>query len=130
MRKVNDKEFAAIIALPGPERYGHFVRHVADTEEVWSLRGADGWVLTAADDGPELVPIWPHPRYAEACAKGLWQGAQPEAIALDRWLAAWTPGISRDGRQVAVFPTPDGQGVVVSAEQLRDDLAEECSLYE
>jgi hypothetical protein len=130
MRRVSDKEFAAVSALAGPDRYWHFLRHVADTEQVWSLQSADGWVLMSAADGPELVPVWSHPRYVEACAQDDWQHARAAAIPLDRWLEGWTPGMVRDGRQVAVFPTPGGKGVVVSPEQLRDELMAECSQYE
>ncbi len=68
MRTISDAEFAAVCALPAAERYAHFVKQVADGEEVWSLRNADGWVLSGNEAGDELVPVWPHARYAEACA--------------------------------------------------------------
>lgn len=122
MRQVNDHQFAAVSASSGPDRYGHLVEHVADAGEVWSLRGPDGWALLADDDGRELVPVWPHPRYAVACAVGTLAGTEPASIPLDRWLEGWTPGIAKDGRLVAVFPTPAGAGVVVPPERLRDDL--------
>ncbi len=130
MRLVNDSQYAAVVALSGPDRYSHFVRHVADVEEVWSLRTAEGWVLASAENGRQLVPVWPHPRYAAACATGNWQGAEPAQIPLDRWLEAWTSGMQRDGRDVTVFPTPSGQGVVVPPQRLHDDLLKECSQYE
>jgi hypothetical protein len=130
MRRVTEKEFAAVTALAGADRYRYFIRHVADTEKLWSLKSAEGWVLMSAGDGPELVPVWPHPRYAQACAVSAWRGAEPAVIPLDRWLEGWTPGMARDGRHVAVFPVPGGQGVVVSPDRLRDDLLEECSQYE
>ena len=123
MRQVNDRQFAAVSALPGPDRYGHMVEHVADAGELWSLRGPDGWALLADDGGRELVLVWPHPRYAAACAVGPLAGTEPASIPLDRWLDAWTPGIATDGRLVAAFPTPAGAGVVVPPDRLRDDLA-------
>jgi len=130
VRDVSDKEFEAVFALDGGERYNHFVRHVADTEEVWSLRSEQGWVLTSDDDGIEFVPVWPHPRYAEACAVGYWKDAQPTSISLELWIEKWTPGMIKDSRQVAVFPTPSGEGFVITPQALRDDLLEECSQYE
>lgn len=129
-KAVTDREFAAVSALPGPDRYSHFVGQVADREEVWGLRGPDGWVLAADDDGRPLVPIWPHARYAEACAAGAWAGAAPEAIPLDRWMDAWLPGLTRDGRGVAVFPVPGGSGVPVDAVRLAADLSEALEQYE
>ena len=76
---VKDQEFVAVTALTAPARYSHFIEQVADWEIVWSLRGQDGWVLAAADDGQLLAPVWPHSRYAEACANGDWSNAAPEA---------------------------------------------------
>jgi hypothetical protein len=124
MKRVNDKEFAAVSALPAPERYGHFVGQVADWQEVWSLRAPSGWMIVGDDEGRECVPVWPHKCYAEACATGEWEGFEAAAIPLSRWLEAWIPGISRDGRAVAVFPVSGGRGIVVTAERLRDDLLE------
>jgi hypothetical protein len=126
---VDDKEFAAVSALPPAERYAHFVKRVADTEEIWSLRGHEGWVL-AGDGERELVPVWPHARYAAACATGVWSGAEPSTIALEEWLEAWSRGIARDGRGISVFPLPAGPGVVTEASRLRDDLLLELQQYD
>lgn len=129
-KTVSDREFAAISALPGPDRYSHFIGQIADWEEVWGLRAADGWVLAADDSGQPLMPVWPHARYAEACAVGAWAGAAPEAIPLDRWLEAWLPGLTRDDRGLAVFPVPGGAGVPVEAERMAADLSEALEQYE
>lgn len=126
---VSDQEFAAVSALPPAERYAHFVKRAVDTEEVWTLRGQEGWVL-AGDPARELIPVWPHPRYAAACASGEWEGAEPTRIALDDWLAAWLPGIERDERAVAVFPVPDGPGALAEPARLRGDLLRELEQYE
>ena len=63
---VSDREFAAVSALPPAERYAHFVKRAADTEEVWSLRSRDGWAL-AGDSARQLIPVWPHPRKRGFC---------------------------------------------------------------
>ncbi len=127
---LNDQEFENVMNLPGPRRYEYFVKRTADWEELWTLRGEDGFVLVGDDEGSEYVPVWPHRRYAEACATDEWAGLQPEAIALHDWLEVWIPGMTRDSRSVAVFPLPKGQGVVVSPERLKEDLEGEISLLE
>jgi hypothetical protein len=116
--------------LPAAKRYEYFVKKVADRQELWSLKASDGWVMASDQTNKEVFPIWPHSRFAEACAKDNWHGCTPQSIALKDWLAKWIPGLSRDQRAVAVFPTTANRGVVVSPEKLRADLIAECEKYE
>ena len=127
--RISDREFEAILALAGPERYAHHIKRVADTEQLWSLAAPGGWVL-ASDGRREPVPIWPHPRYAAACATNTWKDAEPSAIRLDDWLTKWLPGIARDGRAIAAFATPTDRAVVVESERMRADLEAELEHYE
>lgn len=126
---VNDQEYASVMTLDPPKRYAYWIKRVADWEEVWSLASPDGWVLMGDDEGRELVPVWPHPRYASAFASGDWEGCEPKAISLDDWLGKWVPGMERDGQLVAVFPTLDGKGIRRFPAQVRDDLEEELENY-
>jgi hypothetical protein len=123
-KQVNDQEFGAVSGLPAPERYSHFLRHVADWGEVWGLKAAGGWVMSADDRGRRLMPVWPNPRYATVCATGDWADATPTAIPLDRWREAWLPGMQRDGIGLAVFMRPNGQGVLVEPDRHASDLDE------
>jgi hypothetical protein len=130
MKKISYQELSNVISLTGPERYAYFVRVVADCEELWTLRTSEGYFLLADSDERQLIPVWPHRRYAEAFADAQLKGAKPAAIALEKWVEAWTSGLKTDNRGVAVFPVPSGKGVVVTPDQLREDLLEECNQYE
>ena len=121
MKQIHDKEFATLTGMSAPDRYSVFLDRVADWEEVWSIRSANGWCLMADDSGVEMIPVWPHERFATACASNNKQ-EQAASIALDDWLDKWLPGMLKDGRQVAVFPVPCGHGFVVSPARLRTDL--------
>lgn len=129
MKKMHDKEFTALLRLPAAERYSLFIRRVADWEEVWSLRTDQGWSLMANDQGVELIPVWPHQRFADACADPQ-KKELSAAISLNDWLKKWLPGMEKDGRQIAVFPVPDGKGMVVSPARVKADLLIECAQYE
>ena len=131
-KEISDAEFLGVTALTGPERYSHFVRQVADFEEVWSLRTKEGWVSMGTESGTRSIPVWPHQRYAEVFATGEWADTKAESIDMKAWLERWLPGMSSDGTHVAVFPViePTGRGVVVSPEQLRLDLEKELEQYE
>jgi hypothetical protein len=123
---LKDKEFRSVTALPGAQRYEYFLKRVIDAELVWSLVGADGWILYGDNEGHETVPVWPHEKYAEACAVGDTESLKPRSIELKAWLERWLPGIRRDQRLVAVFPVPAGEasGVVVTPDRLQRDLEE------
>lgn len=124
--EMNDREFRVVSALPAAERYDHFVKRAADWGAVWGIRSPGGWRVMAGDDGRETLPVWPHPRFAGACAVGEWADSEPAAISLDDWLEKWTPGLAGDGRLVAVFPV-DARGVVVTPKRLADDLGAELA---
>ena len=129
-RIINDEELASVVSLAAPDRYSYFIKQSADLESIWSLSEGDGWVLMNDDHGKELVPIWPHERFAASCATEKWANAVPRLIELDKWLANWIPGMLRDGRQIAVFPTPEDKGIAVRPSQLKEDLEEELLKYE
>jgi hypothetical protein len=126
---VNDREFAAVLALNGPGRYEYFIHKVADSEEIWGLAAADGWVQLGDDQGREHMPVWPHRRYAEAFAQRKDDASEPRSIPMSAWLEKWLPGMEQEGRLVAVFPVSSGKSPVVPPRQLRADLEEELEKY-
>jgi len=127
---MHDEEFRSVMCLTGPERYSYCVKKVADFEEIWGLWNAAGWAVAGNKRQDELVPVWPHSRFAAACASEAWSGYEPKAIGIHTWLERWVPGMLEDQRLVAVFPTPSGQGVLVSPDRFGEDLLQELSLYE
>jgi len=131
-KTINDAEYKGVTSLTGQERYSHFVRRVADWEELWGLRTSEGWVMVGDDSGNQMIPVWPHERYAKSYAIDDWADATPTVIELEAWMARWLPGMTRDGVQVAVFPVTSEKmsGVVVLPERLRKDLEAELEKLE
>lgn len=128
--RINDEEIASVCALTPCQRYEHFIGRVADWGEIWSLRDADGWVLWGNKALEELVPVWPHEEYAKKCAEGEWGGTQPTSIELEAWRKRWIPGMIQDGKKIVVFSTPESNGLVVTPEQLNNDLEKELARLE
>lgn len=124
------EELTAVLKLPAPERYGYFLKRCADWEEVWSLRDDRGWVTAEDDQGGMLMPTWPHPDYARACATDAWEAAEPAPIGLEEWLEKWLPDLEARGHMVSLFPVPAGSGATVQPSRLRSDLETEMALYE
>jgi len=127
--ELNDKEFDAVTGLDAARRYSYFLGHVADWEEVWGLRDEDGWALVGDDTGAEAIAVWPHERFASACAADELKGSEPASIHLDDWMETWLPNMAKDGTRVAVFMTPSGRGVIIAADVHLAHLEEECEKY-
>jgi hypothetical protein len=125
-----EKEVAAVLQLGGPQRYSYCIKRIADQEVVWSLWQEGGWALVGDDEGRQLVPVWPHEKFAALCACDVWTGYMPKSIKLNVWLERWIPGIKQDGRLVAVFPTPRNRGVAVTPVRFGEDIREELTHYE
>jgi len=129
MRQLTPKQIESVVRLPGPKRYEHFVKQVADWEEAWGLY-SDGWALAGTSEGQRVFPLWPAHEYAEQCATGDWSGYSPKVISLDDLLNVLLPRLSGDGDLTGVFYTPDDKGVTVDAAQLLNDLKAEAEKYE
>ena len=119
----------SIVAGSAETRTAYLVRKVTDFEQVWGLNN-DGWAACTDDSGQPALPIWPEAELAALCAVGEWAEMAPKAIELAEFMERWLPGLERDGRLVAVFPTTRGQGVFMSPSALAEKLQEELAQYE
>jgi len=128
--KLNREQYDAVLALPAEKRYQHFLSRVADWEILWTLHSETGFVLFGDDSGHECVPFWPHPGYAVTTAQGQWSDCSPYEVSLSDFMGKWLPGMLRDGRKVAVFPTPQKKAVVVEPNRLQEDLEVTLEQYE
>ena len=127
--RVNDAEFTSVLELPASRRYEYFVKRATSHGQLWGLRGDGGWVIAEDDEGNRHFPAWPHQRFAQALANDKWSDGVPAAIDIDEWLEEWLPDLDRDGIRVAVFQTPDDQGVAVSPQRLKRDLHAELEQF-
>jgi hypothetical protein len=126
--KINPKQLEAVLALPGAERYNHFIKVVADWQEVWGLY-SDGWALASTDNGQQVFPMWPAKEYAEACAKNEWQGYEPKVFSLDDLMGELLPKLKKDGVLPGIFFTPVSKGVTPTVDQFINDLNIELENY-
>ncbi len=128
--QLNEKEFQNLLKLPPAKRYEYFIKKVADTGVLWSLWKEGGWALLGDEKARECVPLWPHEKYASACAIDDWRDYQAKEIDLAVFLERWVSGMARDNRLAAVFPTPQAKGPTVEPGRLDTDFKAELSLYE
>ncbi len=127
--KFSPQKVQAITALPGNERYSHFVKVAADLRSVWGLY-QDGWALMLDEGQVSHFPIWPAEPYAAQCASSEWLEYQPREIDLDDLFDALIPKLKESGTRIAVFPTPEEKGVSPELDLLEIDLRRELARME
>lgn len=126
--KVNPKQMEAVLALPGVKRFEHFIKVIADWQEVWGLY-QDGWALAATDDGTPVFPLWPAKEYAQVCAVNEWKGYEPRSIGLSDFREVLLPKLKLDGVLPGVSFTPTSKGVTPSVDELKLALETELLNY-
>jgi hypothetical protein len=119
---IEEEEIRELLALPATDRAVNFFQLVADWEEAWGLQDENGWVVGEDNDA---LPLWPHSAFAEACARGPWEGAVPGSVSLDDLLVDLLPLLAADNLRAAVFPTPDAPGLLLTPAELGERLEQE-----
>ncbi|WP_263415889.1 DUF2750 domain-containing protein [Terriglobus albidus] len=130
MYKLNDKHLRGVLEMAGPERYSYFIKRVADWQFIYALESPSGWALAGDETSFSILPVWPHKRFAEICIKGDWSDCVVTQIPLSEWMPKMTQMLEAKQIKVAVFPLPDGRGVVVESGRLSADISEELAKVE
>ena len=107
--------------LDAEARYDYLLQRVDEQQQLWSLANGDEWVVMRSGDD-ECLPLWPDAELAQCCASHDWADCQPRAISLELFLGRWVKGLERDGTLLAIFPSIDDEGIVMSASELAATL--------
>ena len=126
--KISEEQLRAVVALPAEVRYEHFIKRVADTEEVWIL-DEDGWAMASNADGTQILPVWSAFEYADMCRRGEWENYRPASIELEELLNGVLPDLAENGILIAVSYLPKDEGVVVDSNRLSLDIERELQNY-
>lgn len=125
----NAKQIEAVLKLPPPKRYSHFIKKVVGWRKMWGLF-EDGWAMAESDDGAPVLPLWPEREYAELSVGGKWAAYQPREIELDEALEKMIPMLRERGIRPGVFYAAGTGSINVTLEELERDLREELAKYE
>jgi hypothetical protein len=126
---MNLKQIEAVLKLPAPKRYDHFIKVVADRQLAWGLY-ADGWALAATSAGTLVFPLWPAKEYAELSAVGNWFGYSPRGIDMEDLLEGLLPSLGEQETVLGIFPTPEDKGVLPETATFESDLRNELAKFE
>lgn len=124
------EQIAAVVGLEPADRMKHLVKQVADWNTIWGLRNKEGFVTARAANGRQAFPVWPQAEFARLCVAGDWSSCEPVEIELEEFMKSWLPGLAKEGKVVAVFPTPDSGGAFLAAGELNRMLRAELERIE
>lgn len=121
--ELTETERNAALQLNADYRFDHFISKLVEHEELFVLTDEHGVMMLTTED-EDCIPVWPHPEYAQAWAEGEWAECKPQSITLKVWLERWVEGMEQDELCVAVFPTPDQEGIVLEPADVADAVAQ------
>jgi hypothetical protein len=126
---ISQKQIEAILELPAPRRYDHFIKKVVGWRKLWGLYD-DGWAMSETSEGEPVLPLWPEREYAQLCATDIWASYTPREIELEEFLNDVLPTLREEGIHPGAFYIPSGGSVDIDLDQLEKDLRAELSKYE
>lgn len=118
--KISAKQTESICALDDESRYRHFIKKVADWEEVY---------IFYESQYPQICYLWPAFEYAELyMVKHAKDIGNIEEVGLENFMLDLEK--NRTDTAFFVFPTEENIGYSVSAQKLQMDLNGELENYE
>lgn len=106
-------EMLCLDRMKPDERLHYFISRTMESEELWRLCDADGWVIRE-ESGTVLMPVWPYEGLAQACAG---KGEAADAVSLEYFIYHELNSLHADGIGVEIFPAEQA-GVRMSAAKL------------
>ena len=123
---VNAQEIAAVLQLPGPQRYRHFIEKAVESRRMWGLYG-DGWAMSQTPEGRQVLPLWPEREYAELCIAEEWSDHQAREIDLDAALEMMIPKLREMDILPGVFFSTEQGSINVTLDEFDRDLRAELA---
>jgi hypothetical protein len=123
---VNPQQIEAVLQLPGPQRYRHFIEKAVEARRMWGLYG-DGWAISQTPDGRQVLPLWPEREYAELCIAEEWSNHQAREIDIDAALGMMIPTLREQGILPGVFFSPEQGSINMTLDEFERDLRAELA---
>jgi hypothetical protein len=118
-----------ISSLTAIDRYGYFIRKVANFQQVWLIQGNSQYV-TLGDHIEEVsIPVWPEKEFAELLLTGDWKDFVAQSIEVHEFID-WLDELHSENIKIAGFPLSDFNAIVVNAEEMKNHLLYELQQYE
>lgn len=118
-----------ILNLSAEDRYGYFIRKVADFEEVWLIKDQDGYVIFGDQENKTTIGVFPEKEFAVLFLTDTWSNCVLESKDLNVFME-WLDKLDNDKIQIAGFPNKDLKAIVVEPKEMKSHLLFELQQYE
>lgn len=118
-----------ILNLSAEDRYGYFIRKVADFEEVWLIKDQDGYAIFGDQENKTTIGVFPEKEFAELFLTDTWSNCVLESKDLNVFME-WLDKLENDNIQIAGFPNKDLKAIVVEPKEMKSHLFFELQQYE
>jgi hypothetical protein len=118
-----------IYKLSPEERYGYFIRQVADSNEVWLIKDGDKFVTLGDKNEQITIPVFPEKEFADLLLTDDWANCSVELLDLNKFMD-WLDQLQQDKVKIAGFPKDDFNAIVVEPEEMKNHLLYELQQYE
>lgn len=127
---VHPKEIERVSMLSPKERYNYFLKRVADSEELYSLKNNQNQFIVSELEGNLLFPMWSAKEFAENCLIDGWENHQIIPLNLDDLEEEIFDLIAKENYLLNIFPVKEKTGFIVDLDEFARDLSEELKNYQ
>jgi len=128
--RMNAQQFENVLALSSEDRFIHFIGKVADWQELWGITIDDNWMIPKKPDGPNYIPVWPHPEYAEKVSNDRYPESKTKKLEVVDFIENWIPIFDENNVTIAIFPDREWVFWAMKPNELGQSLNDEIAQYE
>jgi hypothetical protein len=110
-------EISEIDAYTANQRLHYFLTRSIESEEVWGLSNASGWMMKEMDN-QTVLPVWPYESFAENCITADWNDHAPGAVSVEHFVYNLLPVMIQHKINAEILPTKTQQGKVIDSREL------------
>lgn len=115
-----DSELRAVPTMSDGELLDYFLLRSFETDEVWGLQDATGWLLRE-HAGKLYLPLWPYRRFAADAALDFLHDGSPSSTALEHFIDETLRQLIDSDIMMEIMPrNTDKLGCIIAPHRLLD----------
>ena len=118
-----------VLNLSSEDRYGYFIRKVADLERIYLIKDENGYAIFGDPQEKTIISAFPEREFANMFLTDTWSSCFVEEMNLENFLV-WLDKLAIDDIKMAGFPNKDFNAIVVDPNEMKSHLLYELDQYE